>query len=54
MTKIQQIDGLTTKLAQAAIKIKMLKEVNQWHQELNGKLREEIDVLKKQQLEGNG
>ena len=53
MTKIQQIDGLTTKLAQAAIKIKMLKEVNQWHQELNGKLREENDALKKQHLEGN-
>ncbi len=54
MTKNEQIDGLTTKLAQAAIKIKMLKEVNQFHQELNGKLREEIDVLKKQHLEGNG
>ena len=54
MTKNQQIDGLTTKLAQAAVKIKMLKEVNEFHLELNGKLREEIDVLKKQHLEGNG
>ena len=53
MTQNEQISSLTTKLAQAAIKIKMLKEVNQWHQELNGKLREENDALKKQHHEGN-
>ena len=53
MTQNEQISSLTTKLAQAAIKIKMLKVVNQWLQELNGKLREENDALKKQHLEGN-
>ena len=36
---------LIDKLAKAAVKIKMLQEINEFHRELNGKLREEIKEL---------
>ena len=37
---------LIDKLAKAAIKIKMLQEINEAHREMNGELREEIKKLK--------
>ena len=36
---------LIDKLAKAAIKIKMLQEINEAHREMNGKLRLEIKEL---------
>tara|TARA_R110000824_G_scaffold224676_1_gene412351 strand:- start:1239 stop:1457 length:219 start_codon:yes stop_codon:yes gene_type:complete len=42
MTKNDQIEHLTNKLAQASIKIKNLYEINKFHQDLNGQLRKEL------------
>jgi len=45
MTKNDQIEHLTNKLAQASIKIKNLYEINKFHQDLNGQLRKDLEYF---------